>query len=106
MRYPHTGIVKRTTETGGGFGVEPTVTVAKKYEGRCDVQDHSAQVRRNLFGDAWQAGSAEVFFPERVFPLDTEVDDEFVGTYDGQAQREGRVIDIDRVSKSIMVRWL
>jgi hypothetical protein len=106
MRYLHTGTVKRTTESGGGFGTAPTVTTTTRYSGRCDVQDHSAGVRRNLFGDAWQAGSAEVFFPERVFPLDAQVDDEFVATYEGLANREGRVVDIDRVSKSIMVRWL
>lgn len=91
--------------TGGGFGTPPTETTTTRYDGECDIQDMSAQVRRNLFGDAWQDGVATVYFPIATFPSAVEVDDDFSGTYEGVTQ-EGKVIDFSRLSCSITVAWL
>ena len=104
MLYRHTILIKKTTETGGGFGTPPTETVSTKYDGRCDVQDMSAEIKRTVFGDAFQKGGASVFFPRRRFPESVRVDDEVEATYEGITET-GRVTDIDRLSDLVTVRW-
>lgn len=101
----HAVTITKTTTSGGGFGEDTTETVVTRYDDRADVQDLSYELKRTLSGDVELAGDARVFFPRRKFPVAVQIDDEVSATYEG-ITASGKVVDIDRLDKSVIVKWL
>lgn len=72
------------------------------WSGRCDVQEHDAETNKRLSGDADYHAFADVFF-SGALPSVLRIDDEGL-IIQGEHERRGRVITLDRLSDALTIR--
>lgn len=108
LQYIHTAVIARPDSYSGAtddFG-QPTeaTTETTVYSGSCDFQDISAHILRSKSGDQSLKDDMDLFFPDGLFPASIAIDDRVSATISGAA-RLGRVVSVDYLEESVVVRW-
>lgn len=108
MNYPDTITVTRATFTGAEdeFGQQTADTPTTLYTGSADVQDKQYGYAVQVSGDADIDAMAEVFVPEETDVLPINIDDDVAVTM-GQfgTSRTAKVVALDPLNQSLMLRW-
>lgn len=112
LSYPHTATITRPGDATGAslddFG-QPTSSIdpVAIYSGVMDFQDigpRRLEILRNNTGDESLRDVMDGYFPDGVFPTTIKVDDDVSTTIRGQTFT-GRVLAVDDMEESILVRW-
>ena len=114
ISYKHTAAITRPGDASAAtlddFG-QPTATVSatQVYSGKIDWQDFEnrrqlTDVRRTDVGSESLRDAMDGYFPPNKFPNAVRPDDFVTSTINGNA-KEGRILSVDYLEESIVVRW-